>query len=141
MKKIVTPPAVTFDWSNGCRVTGNPVVTDPSPNVTPPAANRILTLDYRAARMFYKYGVSGGSLFPCCTEGGTSVAVDTWFFDATLNLWVKFLAFGGPSTISNFGTASIINPGLGFFIVPGMKWFFQIVTVTGAVTAFSYAFI
>jgi hypothetical protein len=137
MIKVATSPAATFGWSDGCRVTGNPVGTDPAPNVTQPSANRILTLDFRAARLIYRFSSQGLAFFPCFVEGGTSVAIDKWFFDSALGVWVKY----GVTVTTAFASTSIIGPGEQLMIIPGIKWFFQITTVTGAVTAFNYAFI
>lgn len=144
---VKAPPQRLMGFSDcGCRVTGNPLTTDPSPNVTPPAASRILTIKYdeRANSALHRLGSTGQNSITYLLESAVNATINVshWFFDATLGLWVRYgvagIAVAGAFRAGTAGCIQTVNESLP--ILPGISWFPQITAVTGSVTAFGYMF-
>lgn len=120
-------------FTYGVWVTGNPIVADPAPDVTPPAASRILVVDRAAQGVVAMPGVGFVEL---CVIGGTSVVTRVWRFEPTTNKWWNTSSSDRTITLAstNMGTAGSTVDG----IINGARIFIQIVTVNGAVTALGY---
>lgn len=130
---LISPNVEHVEYSHDCWVTGNPLVADPDPpNTTPPAASRIIRVDPAARNA--AAAIALGSI-RVIAIGGTSIVYKPWVFDATLNLWLLW----GAATTVTLGTTNIGAIGIGAML--GAKWFLQITTVNGAVTAFGYGYV
>jgi hypothetical protein len=102
---------------------GAALATDPNPNSTPPASNRIVRGGgLNPAGELY---LQGHGLFLAQCIGGTSCTVQIWFFDATQAQWIQTQI---PTTIT------IATSPQGFFNVYallGAKFFCQLTANTG----------
>jgi hypothetical protein len=120
-------------WAQGVTVTGSPVVADAgNPNAFAPVANRILNVKFAVDGVLFRPNL--GRL-ATLVLGGTSVAYTTWYYDNVLVKWVQF----GPAAATT-AAASVALLNVGSLMIPGIQWFAQITTVTGAVTSFRYTF-
>lgn len=131
---ICSPDASAVLFRVPVWVTGNPIGTDPDPNVTPPAANRIITMDANAILSC----MNSSGFIRVYVVGGTSVSYASWRFDPFSNLWrvgglgvrTITLASSNIATISNTQDVQ----------TPGCKFFLRVTAMVGAVTAFGYGF-
>ena len=126
------PTGLTYTsdiWiKNGGAVLG----TDPDPNVTSPAANRILTMPKRQIGVVT--GFNRLPSLPFITLGdGVSVSCRFWFKDDDEALWIPIgAAFALPYTSANTGSNAA-----GYWA--GRKWFIQLTAVNG-VTKMAFHF-
>jgi len=115
-------------------VGGAALGTDPSPNVTPPAAGRILVLLPKDGAL-QLMGTARLAIV-CATVAASSITLQPWFFDATQNLWIQY---GPPITVTPTGAASNIGALTTFGNYSGAQVFVQI-TANTLVQAFAYEF-
>ena len=126
-----TAPATLGVWyQNG----GSALVTENTPNITPPAANRILRNVGKLNGTAQTNGAGSSGLRIMC-DGGTSCTETAWFYDDQLGKWLPFGAT--PFTLT---TAAGNNTTLNIGNVSGSQWFVQLVANTG-VTALGYGFV
>lgn len=107
------------------------VATDPSPNTTPPAANRILRCTAKRDALM---AMGFANLRLLGARDGTSLVVQPWFYDDTQAAWVRF---GAPVTLTS-AAQNVTNVNVGN--MAGAKFFVQVTTNTGGVSAFAYDF-
>lgn len=119
------PAGSSFTMTEYRDNTGVAFGTDPDPNVTPPAANRVKTMQ----RIF-----SGSNTMRAFPIDGTTISLAPWFYDDVAARWVQYTAAAACAT-SSFGT-SITAPTSGGFA--GAKLFMQVTANTG-VTKYGWA--
>jgi hypothetical protein len=115
---------------------GGALPTDPDPNVTPPAASRIVRSTPRLGSLACNSALSGtagvGPLFRCLLSVAvaTSITIQFWFFDDTQSKWIPV---GAAITNTPTGASSNIAfvPNLSPPIPIGSQCFSQIVANTG----------
>lgn len=111
---------------------GAALSTDPSPNVTPPSNGRIVQMSPKKGAML-SHG-SGALRYVCGVVAASSITVQPWFFDNTLNTWVPF----GPTvTITPTGGAAVNTTTTTTLNMGGAKFFVQI-TANTLVQALGY---
>jgi hypothetical protein len=109
---------------------GSPIGTDPNPNTTPPASNRILTLDPQGHQALLTW--ANTALIRLIAIGGVSVTVTAWTYDVASTTWLA-LAAATTITVATLNIAGVAFTGA----VSGSQWFMQITAVNG-VTALGY---
>lgn len=112
---------------------GSALSTDPSPNTTPPAANRILRISPRKG-MTVLQG-SGRLQVICGVVAASSITLQLWIFDSTQNTWIQY---GAPFTITPTGAASNVA-AVTHGNLSGAQLFLQ-VTANTLVQAFGYEY-
>ena len=96
---------------------------DPNPNVTPPAAGRILTMIPKDSAL--QLMGSARLAILCAPVAASSITVQPWFFDDSRAVWVQF---GPPITITPTGAASnLATVAMSGF---GSKVFVQVIANT-----------
>lgn len=106
-------------------VGGSALPTDPNPNTTPPSNGRILRLNRQPWTLTVSgLGVIYVTFVPIATA---SITIQPWFFDATQNVWIQFVA-----PVSSTPTAPGVNNllSLNVFNWGGAKFFLQITANT-----------
>lgn len=129
VKSVSGPSSFTFPvWAG--TIGGSALSTDPSPNVTPPAANRIVRYGSRTNRLT----VQGSGQLRAIAVGGTTISFQPWYFDDFFATWI---ALGVAVTLTSANT-TVTLAGIsllgGFY---GAQFFMQITANTG-VQAFGY---
>lgn len=123
--------ASAVGFTLGVWITGNPISTDPSPNVTPPAANRILTMRERAGAIWQP----NSGFIRLVAIGGTSVTYQGWQYEALRGVWQTV---GGARAITLATTNLDLMGNTIQSIQPGTQVFVQVTAVSGTVTALGY---
>jgi hypothetical protein len=112
---------------------GSALATDPSPNVTPPSAGRIIRVTGRRHAIFASQTGNTANV-PLITVvfgvvAGSSITVQNWFFDDTQALWIPFGPTSTRTPVS--GSSNSISAATGTnFAVIGSKVFVQITANT-----------
>lgn len=123
-------PFVVACWAEGASG-----FTDADPNVTPPAASRIVTMP-KNALLWSELGSnttrSGLSLWLFMADG-TSLQCQAHYYDEGARLWVPFQNSQGLTTSLPATTTNLVREG------PGLKCFVRITANVG-VTKFAYFF-
>lgn len=125
------------DWTEQVMIGtigGGALPTDPNPNTTPPAANRIFRCANRSRALFANTTSTStgcGARVATSVAGGSSMTVQLWFYDDTQARWVEY---DFPRTFTPNGVNPNINLALwnnvgAHFI--GAKFFVQITANTG----------
>jgi hypothetical protein len=104
------------------------VSTDPDPNVTPPAANRILRITPKRDGV---HCFGGTDLRMLSAGDGTSIVLQPWFYDDTQARWIRYSVAVTLTTATSNTGFSLIGAML------GAKFFVQCTANTG-VSAFAY---
>jgi len=107
-----TAGSFTAQWiTNG----GAAIAVDDDPNVTPPAADRIVRMPAHmfACDLHDGAGAARPPRVVCCTADGTSAAVRVWWYDDALLIWVP-LAAGQTMTTAG---ANLVQ--INAYIMPG----------------------
>jgi hypothetical protein len=108
---------------------GSGVAVDAAPNTTEPSTDRILRITAKRDGVM----TFGGAAIKTVTAGdGTSLLVQPWFYDDTQHLWIKH----GPVITITTATTNISTLTIGN--MAGAKFFIQVTTNNGGVTAFGY---
>jgi hypothetical protein len=111
------------------RIGGAALVADADPNTTEPSADRVLRITAKRDGVM----TFGGAAIKSVTAGdGTSLLIQPWFYDNTQRLWVKH----GPVITITTATTNISTLTIGN--MAGAKFFIQITTNNGGVTALGY---
>jgi hypothetical protein len=115
---------------------GSAIGTDPSPNVTPPAANRILRITPKRGAVF-PMGQLNQANPPNITilfgvVAASSITVQIWYFDDAQAVWIPWLA-----PIVRTPTGAATNVATANFSGLGSKVFVQ-VTANTLVQAMGY---
>jgi hypothetical protein len=133
----VAPDASAVLFRMPVWVTGNPLGTDPDPNVTPPAATRIIIYDANAIGAI----ATTPSLATIRTFaiGGTSIAYNAYRYDSFNGLWRSAPLGARTITLATSNTDTLSNTQ--HSLTPGARFFLRITAVTGTVTAFGYGFL
>lgn len=134
--QVRSPDRGPSNFGLDCWVTGAPLANDAAPTIgSPPPANRLVRLNAYAKGAVQFMG--SGTLRLVLVDG-TTLVHQTWFFDATLNLWVPW----GPNVTITRATTNIASAGnAGTGAMVNMDWFVQIVSTTGNPTKFGYGFV
>jgi hypothetical protein len=119
-------------------VGGSALPTDPSPNTTPPAANRIIRVSpLKGVRV--RSGTAGPR-FMCPPVASASITIQPWFYDDTQAQWIQL---GPPMSLTptstatqNFNGIAVNNTTYG---MSGAKLFLQI-TANSNTQALGYDF-
>lgn len=110
---------------------GAALATDPDPNVTPPAANRIIKLSAKRGGLLMMGGSSGLFLRVMQVGGlnvGTNISCVAWLWDDTQAKWIQH------GTLTNItGTNDVANlGGVAWGCMPGARIFVQITANAGS---------
>lgn len=101
--------------------------TDPDPNVTPPSIDTIVR--FPAGRFVVAWGIGFAfSVLTTFLADGTSAQIRVWYFDESRALWVT----PGFNSLTTLTYSANNTSGLAIRIMPGAKFFVQVVTNTGA---------
>lgn len=102
---------------------GAALAVDPDPNVTPPAADRIIQLHPRYLRAMV------GQQFPQVTvwlANGTTCSVRVWFYEDSLGRWIGTLT----PTVLDYSAISRLNSA-GTPFAAGLRAFAQVTANVG----------
>lgn len=126
---IATTPNVAPPYSAGCWISngGSAIAVDNTPNTTPPAPARILTMPTGVflANTAVAPSVVGITNVSAALTDGTGATIRIWMFDTSQNLWVAL----GNSSARTTAAANLLNVQCG--CTPGAQFFCQVIANTG----------